>query len=149
MNSNDDIHNIDDINILQEIYERDSKEAKELEKKLEVMLERFTIILDKIKNLRHLHENKSEEKEDISNNDPVEKQVKKVKKLTKKEQEKLEQDKLQETKEEEQIEDIEKEEEPKNKNKTTKGKKGKEDITVESPSAQVKKATKKKKKDDE
>jgi hypothetical protein len=106
MSSNEDIQNIEDINVLQEIYEKESKEAKELEKKLELIVERFTMVLEKIKSLRHLHENKSEEKEDVSNNEPIEKPVKKTKKLTNKHEQELQE------KEYVKLEEIEKEEEP-------------------------------------
>ena len=57
MNSNEDIHKIDDISVLTEIYIKEAKEANELSKKLELISERFKLIRDKITSLKHLYDN--------------------------------------------------------------------------------------------
>jgi len=147
MSANSDIEKIDDITILTELYIKEAKEANELSKKLELINERFIIIRDKITSLKHLYENKSEEREDLTENEPVEK-VKKPKKTTKKVKEEVKEDVKEEVKEEEKLEIIEKEEEPKNKNKVKATKKTKE-VKEEIVEVVTKKTTKKKKKDDD
>jgi len=81
---NKDIEDIDDINVLTDIYIKEAKEANELSKKLELITERFTLIRDKITSLRHLQDDKSEDKEELSENEIIEK-PKKVKKTPVKE----------------------------------------------------------------
>ena len=83
-NPNNDIDTIDDINVLTDIYIKEAKEANELSKKLELITQRFTLIRDKITSLRHMQDDKSEDKDELSENEIVEK-TKKEKKEPKKE----------------------------------------------------------------
>ena len=149
MSSNEDIQKIDDISILTEMYIKEAKEANELSKKLELITERFKLIRDKITSLKHLYDNKSEDKEDIIENENIEKDKKKpVKKATKKAQvEEVVEEKPIVVKEEK-LEEIEKDEEPKGK-KVTKVKKPKDTESPVVSETPAKKTTKKKKKDDE
>jgi len=138
MDDNSDIDKIDNIQVLIDMCTKDAKEANELAKKLEKINERFNIIRDKITSLRHQHDNKSEEKEDIVDTELNEK-PKKAKKPTKKELKKAEPEPVPAPVEPEQIEEIEVEEEAKNKNQSKKTTKKEE----------VKKTTKRVKKKDE
>ena len=140
MDDNSDIDKIENIQVLIDMCTKDAKEANELAKKLEKINERFNIIRDKITSLRHHHDNKSEEKEDVVDAEPNEK-PKKVKKPTKKELKKEEPEPIPVPVEPEQIEEIEVEEEAKNKNQIKKTAKKDEPV--------AKKTTKRGKKKDE
>jgi hypothetical protein len=149
MNSNEDIHKIEDISLLTEMYIKEAKEANELSKKLELISDRFKLIRDKITSLKHLYDNKSEEKEDVVENENIEKDKKKTtKKTTKKtvQEEKPVEHPVEKV--EEKLEEIEKEEEPKNK-KVPKSKKSTVETPVISEPVSTKKTQKKKKKDDD
>jgi hypothetical protein len=81
-NPNNDIDTIDDINVLTDIYIKEAKEANELSKKLELITQRFTLIRDKITSLRHMQDDKSEDKDELSDNEIVEKTKKEKKEST-------------------------------------------------------------------
>lgn len=105
---NENIVDNEDITSLTDLYIETAKEGNELSKILEMYNELYSLIRDKITDLRQKYDTKSEEREDEKEEEPVEK--KKTKRLTKKE--------LAASKEEskeEVLDEIEKEEEPKNK----------------------------------
>ena len=106
----------EDINYLHELYKTRIKEANEI---ADLYIKLSELIRDRLTNLRHTYDVKSEEKEDIKDDEPIEK--KKVKKITKKEKKEQELQKVQETEPTENIIDkIEKEEEPKSKKESKK-----------------------------
>jgi hypothetical protein len=115
-NDHDIIKDNEDINYLHELYKTRIKEANEI---ADLYVKLSESIRDRLTNLRHTYDIKSEEKEDIKDDEPIEK--KKVKKITKKEKKDQELQKVQETEPTENIIDkIEKEEEPKSKKETKK-----------------------------
>jgi hypothetical protein len=100
--NNSDINDINDISILTDLYTKEVKEAQEISNKLQLITERFIFIRERIKKLRHEHDNISEDNEEVVEEEII---VEKVKKEKKKAAPKKAKDEKEDEKEDEKDED--------------------------------------------